>query len=162
MTCESGYERGRRRLELLRKRKSKSRQPAAPFILAFTSPGIKSSLVIFLTGGIPKGQLDPLSIHIDIGNIVLKDGRNVDLSSIPMRRGRNQPDWSRLTGPKTRYDGRLTSGNIPLEKTIKRQVFPHAPSPIYINDEREIMQKDDQTCLKLKRCIVDDEAHSVL
>lgn len=24
---------------------------------------------------------------------------------------------------------RLTSGKVPLEKTIKRQVLPHAPSP---------------------------------
>jgi hypothetical protein len=39
------------------------------------------SLVIFLPGGIPEGQLDPLSIHIDIGNIILKNGRNVDLYS---------------------------------------------------------------------------------
>jgi hypothetical protein len=37
------------------------------------------SLVIFLTGGIPKRQLDPLAIHIDIGDVVLKDGGNVDL-----------------------------------------------------------------------------------
>lgn len=25
--------------------------------------------------------------------------------------------------------GQLTSGKVPLEKTIKRQVLPHAPSP---------------------------------
>jgi hypothetical protein len=40
------------------------------------------SLVIFLTGGIPKSQLDPLAIHVDIGDIVLKDGGNVDLRMV--------------------------------------------------------------------------------
>jgi len=40
---------------------------------------MENSLVILLTGGILEGQLDPLPIHINIGNIVFKNGRNVDL-----------------------------------------------------------------------------------
>lgn len=38
------------------------------------------SLVVFLSGGIPKSQLDLLAIYLDVGDIVLKDGRNVDLN----------------------------------------------------------------------------------
>lgn len=36
-------------------------------------------LVIFLTGRIPKRQLDLLSIDLDIGDVVLKNGGDVDL-----------------------------------------------------------------------------------
>lgn len=37
------------------------------------------ALVILLTGGIPKRQLDLLAVDFDIGNVVLKDGGDVDL-----------------------------------------------------------------------------------
>jgi len=37
------------------------------------------SVVIFLTSGIPKSELDVLSIDFDVGNIVLEDGGDVDL-----------------------------------------------------------------------------------
>ena len=37
------------------------------------------SVVIFLTSGIPEGELDVLSINFDIGNIVFENSRNIDL-----------------------------------------------------------------------------------
>jgi hypothetical protein len=37
------------------------------------------SVVIFLTSGIPKGELDVLAIDLDIGDVVLEDGGDVDL-----------------------------------------------------------------------------------
>jgi hypothetical protein len=39
------------------------------------------SVVVFLAGGIPQGQLNVLAIDLDVGNVVLKDGRDVDLAS---------------------------------------------------------------------------------
>jgi hypothetical protein len=37
------------------------------------------SVVILLTGGIPKGKFDMLSIDFNIGNIIFEDGWDVDL-----------------------------------------------------------------------------------
>jgi len=37
------------------------------------------TIIVFLASGIPKRELNVLSINLDIGNIVLKDGRNIDL-----------------------------------------------------------------------------------
>lgn len=37
------------------------------------------TVIVLLAGGIPKGQLDLLAIDLDVGNVVLKDGRDVDL-----------------------------------------------------------------------------------
>lgn len=37
------------------------------------------TVVIFLTRRIPKGKLNVLAINLDIGNIVLEDGGDVDL-----------------------------------------------------------------------------------
>ena len=37
------------------------------------------TVVIFLTSGIPEGKLYVLAIHLDIGDIVLEDGGDVDL-----------------------------------------------------------------------------------
>lgn len=38
-------------------------------------------VVILLASGIPQGQLDVLAIDLDIRDIVLKDGRDVDLEA---------------------------------------------------------------------------------
>ena len=38
------------------------------------------TIVILLTGGIPQGQLDVLAINLDVGDVVLEDGWNVDLN----------------------------------------------------------------------------------
>ena len=37
------------------------------------------TIVILLTGGIPQGQLDVLAINLDVGDVVRKDGWDVDL-----------------------------------------------------------------------------------
>jgi hypothetical protein len=39
------------------------------------------SIVVFLAGGIPQGQLDVLAVDLDIGDVVLEDGGDVDLTS---------------------------------------------------------------------------------
>lgn len=39
-----------------------------------------SLLVIFLSSGIPKCQLNLLSVNLDIGNVVLKHSGDVDLT----------------------------------------------------------------------------------
>lgn len=39
-------------------------------------------LVILLSGGIPQGQLDFLAVDLHVGNVVLEDGGDVDLSKI--------------------------------------------------------------------------------
>ena len=52
-----------------------------------------------------------LAINLDVGDVVLKDGGNVDL--IAMLRLRARCECCKVE---------QTSGNVPLEKTIKRQV----------------------------------------
>ena len=37
------------------------------------------AIVVFLTGGIPQGELNVLSIDLHIGDVVLEHGRDVDL-----------------------------------------------------------------------------------
>jgi hypothetical protein len=37
------------------------------------------AIIIFLARSIPEGQLDVLAVDLDIGNVVLKNGGNVDL-----------------------------------------------------------------------------------
>lgn len=37
------------------------------------------TVVIFLAGGIPKGELDVLAVNLDVGDVVLEDGGDVDL-----------------------------------------------------------------------------------
>ena len=66
MTCESGYDSGRRRLRV-------SGGDSCG------GAGCKHALVVLLSGGIPKRQLDLFPVHLDIGDIVLEDGRDVDL-----------------------------------------------------------------------------------
>lgn len=41
------------------------------------------TVVIFLTRRIPKSEFDVLAVHLDIGDIVLEDGGDVDLFGIP-------------------------------------------------------------------------------
>lgn len=36
-------------------------------------------VIVFLAGRIPQGELDVLAIDLDVGDVVLEDGRNVDL-----------------------------------------------------------------------------------
>ena len=37
------------------------------------------TVVVFLTGGIPEGELDVLAINLDIGDVVLEDSGDIDL-----------------------------------------------------------------------------------
>lgn len=37
------------------------------------------TIVIFLASRIPKGQLNVLAINLDVGDVVLEDGGDVDL-----------------------------------------------------------------------------------
>lgn len=37
------------------------------------------TVVIFLTCGIPEGELYVLAVHLDVGDIVLENGGDVDL-----------------------------------------------------------------------------------
>lgn len=37
------------------------------------------TIVVFLAGGIPKGKLDVLAIDLNVGDVVLENGRDVDL-----------------------------------------------------------------------------------
>jgi len=39
------------------------------------------TVVIFLAGGIPEGELDVLAVDLDIGDVVLENGGDVDLQS---------------------------------------------------------------------------------
>jgi len=43
------------------------------------------TVIIFLTSGIPQGELDVLSLHFDIRNVVLEDSRNVHLRELALR-----------------------------------------------------------------------------
>ena len=37
------------------------------------------TVVIFLAGSIPEGELDVFAVNLDVGNIVLDDGGDIDL-----------------------------------------------------------------------------------
>jgi hypothetical protein len=40
------------------------------------------TVVILLAGGIPEGEFDVLAVNLDIGDVVLKDGGDIDLWGI--------------------------------------------------------------------------------
>ena len=42
------------------------------------------TVVIFLTSRIPESELDVLAINLNIGNVILKDGGDVDLRGSPL------------------------------------------------------------------------------
>lgn len=69
-----------------------------------------------MAGGIPKSEFHVLSIDLDICDVVLKDGGDVDLQSAPVS--------MRIRGggasvQKRRWIGH-TSGKVPLEKTLQQ------------------------------------------
>lgn len=39
------------------------------------------TVVIFLASGIPEGELDVLAVYLDVGDIVLEDGGDIDLQA---------------------------------------------------------------------------------
>ena len=86
-------------------------------------------VVVFLAGRIPQGELNVLSVNLHIGNVVLEHGRDVDLitgKQAPRKRTRQRHVCTRGGGPGDVLNGRLTSGKVPLEKTISRQVCGRA------------------------------------
>lgn len=64
------------------------------------------SVVVFLTGGIPKGELYMTAIHLDIGNVVLENGGDVDLGESTLLKRRRAVE-SRC---KVRAVGRILEG----------------------------------------------------
>ena len=103
------------------------------------------TIVVFLAGSIPQRELDVLSIHLDIGDVVLEHGRDVNLRGRAGSGGREMagsaPGTGRLRQDATSAGGGrpcvrgwtesgLTSGNVPLEKTIKRQVCGEGASHV--------------------------------
>ena len=98
------------------------------------------TIVILLTSGIPQGQLDVLSINLDIGDIVLEDGWDIDLCDLVLVTVQQLADsscvWlSALVVGRVidicavrdlalqpwgsrRKQRRLTSGKVPLENTL--------------------------------------------
>lgn len=40
------------------------------------------TVVILLAGGIPEGELDVLAVDLDVGDVVLEDGGDVDLEGV--------------------------------------------------------------------------------
>lgn len=115
MTCESGYDSGRRRLRA-RKAGARAYQPSPDH-----SEPRHHLLVVLLPGGIPQRELDALPIDVDVGDIVFKHGRDVDLAE--------RSNEGRVSGDSKEPDAMRTSGNMPLEKTMRRHVLPQAPSP---------------------------------
>lgn len=41
----------------------------------------EKAMVSWITGGIPKSELDVFAVNLNIGNVVLKDGGNINLSA---------------------------------------------------------------------------------
>ena len=90
MTCESGYDSGRRRLACLAFPVTSVRKARAVSFLhrdVHLCPLIRiigkrmkkqNILVVLLTSGIPQRQLDLFTVNLDIGDIVFEHGRNVD------------------------------------------------------------------------------------
>ena len=85
-------------------------------------------VVVFLAGSIPQRELNVLSVHLDIGDVVLEHSRDVNLciyvrvefvlpgcEGVPRLLHRRRQDGGRELETRT-------SGKVPLEKTIKRQV----------------------------------------
>ena len=60
------------------------------------------TIVIFLASRIPQGQFDMLSIDLNIGNVVLEDGRDVDLRERPL--GEDNQQTSLSTGSVSNDD----------------------------------------------------------
>lgn len=69
-------------------------------------------VVVFLAGGIPQGKFDVFPVDLYICNVVLKHGRYVDLVNHGIVKFEERA--------KMRIQ---TSGKVPFEKTINRQVW---------------------------------------
>lgn len=91
------------------------------------------TIVILLARRIPQGELNVFAINLNIRNVVLEHSWYVDLlAPISSQFQNNNSPWLQRTGGReessirkvrceTCQDGR-TSGKVPLEKTMRRQV----------------------------------------
>ena len=70
------------------------------------------AVVVFLAGGIPQGKFNVFPVDLYICNVVLKHGGDVDLVK---REIVKLGEWGKK--------GVQTSGNVPFEKTINKQVW---------------------------------------
>jgi hypothetical protein len=98
------------------------------------------AVVIFLASSIPEGELDVLAIDLYIGDVVLEDGGHIDLIEVSqftdvcvcvvmvlllLGGGVGQLGW-RSSGIEARSAAVLTSGKVPLEKTLQTHLLAAA------------------------------------
>jgi hypothetical protein len=87
------------------------------------------TVIVLLSGRIPQGKLNVLSVDFDIGHIVLEHGGNINLAGgksdgIPnsdTARGLRRKRAMHVLRIRLIKLGR-TSGKVPFEKTINKQV----------------------------------------
>jgi hypothetical protein len=83
--------------------------------------------------------LDAFPIHPTIGDVVLEDGRDLEMVRILRLYGHvkvgNEHNAAETLASDSRAaeEPELTVGKYPSVKTLSREVFPHAPSPIMTN-----------------------------
>lgn len=95
------------------------------------------TVIVLLTSGIPKSKLDVLSVDLDIGDVVLEDSGNVHLE---VQRQLRQPFTlvlyhvvtKRLLSDSGGVERRLTSGKVPLEKTLPGTLYQFTAQEIFI------------------------------
>lgn len=73
------------------------------------------AIVIFLTSGIPEGELDVLAIDLDVGDVVLEDGGDVDLGESALGEDDQQAGFT--TGTVT-DDDELTADLSHYERSV--------------------------------------------
>lgn len=82
-------------------------------------------IVVFLTSRIPKSELNMLAIDLNIGDVVLKDSGDVDLSEVSQFDESRKDDdimEGEFKDPSREGGWVLTSGKVPFEKTLQRKV----------------------------------------
>jgi hypothetical protein len=86
------------------------------------------AVVVLLAGRVPQRKLDVLAVDLDVRNVVLKHSRDIDLTGGRVISCQPRPLYS---------DCALTSGNVPLLKTINRQVCVRrgCPSASRVHDD---------------------------
>ena len=89
------------------------------------------AIVIFLTGGIPQGEFDVLSVHLYIGHVVLKNSGDIDLQDIDYQ-------YEKRKNQRKKF---FTSGNVPFENTLSRE------SRVSLSREKKIEHLHKKTSL---------------
>lgn len=96
------------------------------------------TVVVFLAGGIPQRELDVLAINLHVGDVVLEDGRHIDLGSAhPYARQFWRKTSDSLDAPQgtslsktqsTDTSGKEVNGANDDDPSAT-PTFPQAPSP---------------------------------